>query len=183
MDESIHRHADFFVSAFTSSPIAVHYWIHYLFCSLLTIFMKLCLIRGLVAAVKFSFASEDMNVKDEAHGSPCSLENFLSQWNGWLEFKYGTFVERKKLPYRKLCSIVFSDRASAFADFGIFGGRYLSILLKATDMITPLDQSQVTNGPKWLLEIGQCWTSHRIHGAPSLTPCSNRTAYECGNPQ
>ncbi|KAG1857700.1 hypothetical protein DFJ58DRAFT_913424 [Suillus subalutaceus] len=36
----------------------------------LTIFMKLCLIRGLVAAVKLSFASEDVNVKDEAHGSP-----------------------------------------------------------------------------------------------------------------
>jgi hypothetical protein len=47
-------------------------------CSLLTIFMKLCLICGLIAAVKLSFASEDMNVKDEAHGSPCSLEIFLS---------------------------------------------------------------------------------------------------------
>ncbi|KAG2352199.1 hypothetical protein BDR07DRAFT_1438827 [Suillus spraguei] len=50
---------------------------------LLTVFMKLCLIRGLVAAVKLSFASEDMN--------------------------YGTSAQRKKLPYRKLRSIVFSD--------------------------------------------------------------------------
>lgn len=81
---------------------------------LLTVFMRLCLIRGLVAVVKLSFASEDMNVNDEAHGLPCSLENFLSQWNGWLIFVPGTIAQRKKLPYRKLQSIVFSDRASAF---------------------------------------------------------------------
>ncbi|KAG1873786.1 hypothetical protein F4604DRAFT_755330 [Suillus subluteus] len=86
---------------------------------LLTIFMKLCLIRGLATAVKLSFASEDMNVKDEAHGSPCSLENFLSQWNGWLEFESATPVQRKILPYRKLRSIVFSDRASAFTYISI----------------------------------------------------------------
>jgi hypothetical protein len=135
MDESIHRHADFSVSTFTSGLIVCSYTLF--LCSLLTIFLKLCLIRGLIAAVKLSFASEDMNVKDEAHGSPCSLENFLSQWNGWLVFKSGTFVQRRTLPYRKLRSIVFSDRASAFTYSEIYcGSKYLSISLKATDVIT-----------------------------------------------
>ncbi|KAG2361189.1 hypothetical protein BDR07DRAFT_1410328 [Suillus spraguei] len=93
---------------------------------LLTVFMKLCLIRGLVAAVKLSFASEDMNVRDEAHGLPCSLENFLSQWNGWLGFEYGTSAQRNKLPYRKLRSIVFSDRVSTFACAGVVYSGYSS---------------------------------------------------------
>lgn len=64
--------------------------------------MKPCLIRGLIAAVKLSFASGDRNVKDEAHVSPCSLENFLSQWNGWFVSKSGTLVQRRTLPYQKL---------------------------------------------------------------------------------
>ncbi|KAG1789419.1 uncharacterized protein HD556DRAFT_1311382 [Suillus plorans] len=57
---------------------------------LLTIFMRLCLIRGLIAVIKLAFASDEIKVKPDARGSPCSLENFLSQWNGWLEFESGT---------------------------------------------------------------------------------------------
>ncbi|KAG2081186.1 hypothetical protein BD769DRAFT_1551800 [Suillus cothurnatus] len=83
---------------------------------LLTVFMKLCLIRGLIAAVKLAFASEDIDLKVQVHssGGPCSLENFLSQWNGWLEFDKSMFSEG--LPYHKrLRSIIFSDRISEIA--------------------------------------------------------------------
>ncbi|KAG2078616.1 hypothetical protein BDR04DRAFT_1138200 [Suillus decipiens] len=143
---------------------------------LLTVFMKLCLIRGLVAAVKLSFASEDMTVKDEAHGLPCSLENFLSQWNGWLDFGRGTLAQREKLPYHKLRSIVFSDRASAFTYISVSCDcRYLSISPKATDTITLFLN-------KWLQEIGQYWTSHRGKRI-TFTMCYNRIVFECGIPQ
>ncbi|KAG2116586.1 uncharacterized protein F5147DRAFT_673586 [Suillus discolor] len=91
---------------------------------LLTIFMRLCLIRGLIAVIKLAFASEEIKVKPDARGSPCSLENFLSQWNGWLEFERGTLVRRKTLPYRKLCAIVFSDRATTFSYVRIGTSRY-----------------------------------------------------------
>ncbi|KAG2365756.1 hypothetical protein BDR07DRAFT_1458961 [Suillus spraguei] len=83
--------------------------------TLLTVFMRLCLIRVLVAVIKLAFASEEINVRPEARGSPLSLENFLSQWNCWLEFEpnfSGLPVCRKKLPYRKLRAIVFSDTFS-----------------------------------------------------------------------
>jgi len=82
---------------------------------LLTIFMRLCLIRGLIAVIKLAFAAEEIKVKPHAWGSPFSLENFLLQWNGWLEYERGTLVRRDTLPYRKLCAIVFSDRATTFS--------------------------------------------------------------------
>lgn len=69
----------FFCKHFRLWPNCYSYTLY--LCSLLTISLKPCLIRGLIAAVKLSFASGDRNVKDEAHVSPCSLENFLSQWN------------------------------------------------------------------------------------------------------
>lgn len=82
---------------------------------LLTVFMKLCLIRGLIATVKLAFASEgvDLKVRVPSSGSPCSLENFLSQWNGWLEFKKSVY---SGLPcHCRLGAIVFSDRISELA--------------------------------------------------------------------
>jgi hypothetical protein len=77
--------------------------------------MKLCLIRGLIATVKLAFASEgvDLKVRVPSSGSPCSLENFLSQWNGWLEFKKSVY---SGLPcHCRLRAIVFSDRISELA--------------------------------------------------------------------
>lgn len=85
---------------------------------LLTVFMKLCLIRGLIAVVKLAFTSQDVDVKYQAHGSPCSLANFLLQWNGWLEFDAGKPVHRERLPYRKLRSIVFSDTSELSPNHG-----------------------------------------------------------------
>ncbi|KAG1795545.1 hypothetical protein EV424DRAFT_1547508 [Suillus variegatus] len=85
---------------------------------LLTIFVKLCLIRGLIAVVRLAFTSQDVDVKYEAHGSPCLLTNFLLQWNGWLEFDAGKSVHREKLPYRKLRSIVFSDNSESSLNRG-----------------------------------------------------------------
>ncbi|KAG2040989.1 hypothetical protein BDR03DRAFT_947873 [Suillus americanus] len=78
--------------------------------------MKLCLIRGLIATVKLAFASEriDLKVQVQSSGPPCSLENFLSQWNGWLEFDQP--VPNEAFPYHlRLRSIVFSDKISEFA--------------------------------------------------------------------
>ncbi|KAG1857699.1 hypothetical protein DFJ58DRAFT_745000 [Suillus subalutaceus] len=83
---------------------------------LLTVFMKLCLARGLMATVKLAFASEGIDLKVQVHssGPPCSLDNFLSQWNGWLEFDKSAFSEA--LPYhRRLRSIAISDRISELA--------------------------------------------------------------------
>ncbi|KAG1873789.1 hypothetical protein F4604DRAFT_1681007 [Suillus subluteus] len=56
---------------------------------LLTVFMKLCLIRGLIAAVKLAFAPEGIDLKVQVHssGPPCLLDNFLSHWNGVLLLK------------------------------------------------------------------------------------------------
>jgi hypothetical protein len=47
--------------------------------------------------------------------SPCTFEQFLSQWNtGWLVFKYGVHFHDDKpyqeVPYDKLNFIVFTDR-------------------------------------------------------------------------
>ncbi|KAG2116626.1 uncharacterized protein F5147DRAFT_649088 [Suillus discolor] len=85
---------------------------------LLTVFMKLCLICGLIAVVKLAFTSQDIDVKYQAHGSPCSLANFLLQWNGWLEFDSDEPVHRERLPYHKLRSIVFSDMSELSPNHG-----------------------------------------------------------------
>ncbi|KAJ8591000.1 hypothetical protein M405DRAFT_815070 [Rhizopogon salebrosus TDB-379] len=58
---------------------------------ILTFVLKLCLLRGLTAAVKVEFASENVGVKEaqpaSAYKSPCSFEYFLEQWsNAWLVF-------------------------------------------------------------------------------------------------
>ncbi|KAG1770378.1 hypothetical protein EV702DRAFT_1271084 [Suillus placidus] len=84
---------------------------------LLTVFMNLCLIRGLIAVVKLAFTSQDIDVKYQAHGSSCSLASFLSQWNGWPEFEAGKSARRGRLPYRKLRSIVFSDISGLTRDY------------------------------------------------------------------
>ncbi|KAG2365724.1 hypothetical protein BDR07DRAFT_1397991 [Suillus spraguei] len=100
---------DDWVKASTTDNIGKYHSSHQPFL-LLTVFMKLCLIRGLIAAVKLAFTSQDIDVKYQAHDSPFSLANFLSQWNGWLEFEAGKSIHRReRLPYRKLRSIVFSD--------------------------------------------------------------------------
>ncbi|KAG2061598.1 hypothetical protein BDR06DRAFT_947079, partial [Suillus hirtellus] len=93
------------------SPSEPEFW-------LLTVFMKLCLIRGLIAVVKLAFTSQDVDVKYQAHGSLCSLANFLSRWNGWLEFDAGKPVHRERLSYRKLRSIVFSDMSGLSPNHG-----------------------------------------------------------------
>ncbi|KAG2361188.1 hypothetical protein BDR07DRAFT_1410317 [Suillus spraguei] len=84
-----------------------------------TVFMKLCLIRGLISVVKLAFASEDIDLKDNVRttsGSPCLLDYFLSQWDGWLEFDKPKYVNSKGFHYhRRLLSIVISDRISEFA--------------------------------------------------------------------
>ncbi|KAG2077963.1 hypothetical protein BDR04DRAFT_1064935 [Suillus decipiens] len=112
--------------------------------TLLTVFMRLCLIRGLVAVIKLAFASEEINVKPETHGSPWSLENFLSQWNGWLEFEprpLGLPVSHKKLPYRKLRAIVFSDRVSTFSH------AYISYLAPDLDRLAAGDWKVLEKHP------------------------------------
>ncbi|KAG2061600.1 hypothetical protein BDR06DRAFT_947082 [Suillus hirtellus] len=93
---------------------------------ILTIFIRLCLIRGLITVVKLAFNPEKINVKPEARGSPCSLENFLSQWNGWLVFNSPgtTCVHRKALPYHELWNIVFSDRVTTFSHSGLGHSRH-----------------------------------------------------------
>jgi len=87
--------------------------------SLLTFLVKLCLLRGLTAAVIATFTSG--NVRDNTahpcsawHKSPCTLERFLSRWNtGWLVFQYGVRFDdnmpHKKVPYDKLDYMFFTD--------------------------------------------------------------------------
>ncbi|KAG1873790.1 hypothetical protein F4604DRAFT_1925369 [Suillus subluteus] len=74
---------------------------------LLTIFMKLCSIRGLMATVKLAFASEGIDLKVQVHssGPPCSLDNFLSQWNGWLKFDTSVFSETEFLSLLLVTSV------------------------------------------------------------------------------
>ncbi|OJA11783.1 hypothetical protein AZE42_07385 [Rhizopogon vesiculosus] len=85
----------------------------------LTLVMKLFLLRGLATAVKVEFTSGAVTLKNNAHPrrsayqSPCSFEYFLSQWsNAWLVFK-GTDLNinnpYEKVPYEKLSLVVFTD--------------------------------------------------------------------------
>ena len=156
--------------------------------SLLTILMKLCLFRGLAAAVKLAFASGDIDsVKHQARvsdspssaqGYPYSLEHFLLQRNGWLVFESDHHLNRKRLPYRKLRSIVLSNSTSAFnCHVEITGSpcRYLSLPSKGTDVDHSSGPSQIIvlwllNG--WLQEIGLHFRQFR----PSPIMCYNRVA-------
>ncbi|OJA11855.1 hypothetical protein AZE42_08030 [Rhizopogon vesiculosus] len=85
---------------------------------LITIFMKLCLLRGFVTAVKLAFASEDtINTKDQAqgspsgseHGSPCSFERFLYDWDCCVSFS-GPLHNKKPRYDQSLTAITLSDR-------------------------------------------------------------------------
>ncbi|KAJ8583353.1 RNA-binding domain-containing protein [Rhizopogon salebrosus TDB-379] len=62
---------------------------------LLTFLMKLCLLRGLIVAVKIAFMSEDIDAKNLTHGPPrpvhdssSSFECLLCEWNVWLRLRY-----------------------------------------------------------------------------------------------
>jgi hypothetical protein len=57
--------------------------------------MKLCLLRGLIVAVKIAFMSEDIDAKNLTHGPPrpvhdssSSFECLLCEWNVWLRLRY-----------------------------------------------------------------------------------------------
>jgi hypothetical protein len=107
--------------------IFIHLCIFFDRCRLLTFFMKFCLLRGLIAAVNVEFTS-DINGKDHTHDLPnslcatsCSFEHFLSRWsNSWLVFDKKP-LSTAKLPYDKLCSIVFTDRISGYFHVEIKG--------------------------------------------------------------
>ena len=99
-------------------------------CSLLTFFVKLCLLRGLIAAVNLQFRTSikgmdhirNPEVPPSTHtSSSCSFEHFLSEWsNAWLVFDK-TPSSSTKLPYNKLSSIVFTNRTSGFRHVEIKG--------------------------------------------------------------
>ena len=74
------------VSALPSSSRSTYEYTSQL-CNLFTFFVKLSLLRALIIEVKVAFTPADMYVKDQAHGSPgsldgspCSLND--SCWNG-----------------------------------------------------------------------------------------------------
>ncbi|OAX33644.1 hypothetical protein K503DRAFT_775402 [Rhizopogon vinicolor AM-OR11-026] len=81
---------------------------------LLTFFIKLCLVRGLITVVKLAFISEDIDARDQTcdypgspHGSPCTFERFLWEWNGWL-VKFRDFHLETRYEYI-IYAIVFAD--------------------------------------------------------------------------
>ncbi|OJA11854.1 hypothetical protein AZE42_08031 [Rhizopogon vesiculosus] len=82
---------------------------------LITIFMKLCLLRGFVTAVKLAFASD--NMKDQAqgpppglaHGPPCSFERFLYDWDCCVSF-LGPLHDKKPRYDQSLCTIALCNR-------------------------------------------------------------------------
>ncbi|OJA11782.1 hypothetical protein AZE42_07384 [Rhizopogon vesiculosus] len=115
---------------------------------LLTFFVKLCLLRGITAAVIATFTSA--NVRDNTahsclawHKSPCTLEHFLSRWStGWLVFQYGVHLDdnmpHKNVPYDKLHYMFFADLFYSVEIGPVMGGNscvYLSLLSKITDML------------------------------------------------
>jgi len=91
----------------------------YRVCSLLTFFVKLCVLRGLTAAIELAFTSDSDILHAHHDGllpvdSACTFEDFLTQWsNGWLVFETGHgshhTSDKANLPYNKLDSIVFTS--------------------------------------------------------------------------
>jgi hypothetical protein len=107
----------------------------YQLCSLLTFFMKLCLLRALITAVKVTFTPEDINAKDQvhvsprsSHGSPCSFEQFLWEWNSFFLFRRHHHGGNITHNWSDLYPIVFADRTNfshAMVDSSVRG--YLSL--------------------------------------------------------
>ncbi|KAJ8588206.1 hypothetical protein M405DRAFT_265105 [Rhizopogon salebrosus TDB-379] len=81
---------------------------------LLTFLMKLCLLRGLIVAVKIAFMSEDIDAKNWTHGpprpvhdSPSSFECLLCEWNVWLRLRFSwSPTDKQRLKY-SLGGIIF----------------------------------------------------------------------------
>jgi hypothetical protein len=93
----------------------------YRVCSLLTFFVKLCVLRGLTAAIEFAFTSDSDILHAHHDGllpvdSACTFEDFLTRWsNSWLVFETGCgsashhTPDKANLRYSKLYSIVFTS--------------------------------------------------------------------------
>jgi hypothetical protein len=107
--------------------------------------MKLCLLRGLIVAVKIAFMSEDIDAKNWTHGPPrpvhdssSSFECLLCEWNVWLRLRFSwspTDKQRLKYDY-SLGGIIFGvGLCHVQVSASLCGRRCLSLPSKSVDVL------------------------------------------------